>query len=220
MSHNIPNRNARDGRLARLAAQASTWGLLALCLAVLSGCSGNTDIERLRQEMYNQPKYKPLAASTFFKDGRASRDPVPGTVARSQLRADTFFYTGKDASGNPVDKFPFPITKKVLERGQQRYNIFCSPCHDRVGTGHGIIINQGFKHPPSYHIDRLREAPVGHFYDVITNGFGAMYSYNSRIPPKDRWAIVAYIRALQLSQHATLDDVPPAERQQLESQPQ
>jgi len=114
-----------------------------------------------------------------------------------------------------VDNFPSPITREILLRGQERYNIFCSPCHDRVGNGQGMIVQRGFRRPPSFHIDRLREAPVGYFFDVITNGFGAMYDYGDRVPPPDRWAIIAYIRALQLSQHATLADVPLEERQQL-----
>ncbi len=164
-----------------------------------------------RLDMHIQPKYKPLQPSSFFDDGRSARPVVPGTVARHHLRTDEHLYTGK-VNGVLVDTFPFSITRHVLERGQQRYNIFCSPCHDEVGTGRGMIVQRGFQQPPSYHIDRLRQAPVGHFFDVITNGFGAMYSYASRVSPEDRWAIVAYIRALQLSQRATSDDVPESDR--------
>ncbi len=180
-------------------------GLLLGGLLLATGC---------RQDMHDQPRYKPLAASTFFADGRSSRPLVPGTVARGDLRDDEYFYTGR-SNGALVDKFPSPLTHEILLRGQERYNIFCSPCHDRVGNGQGMIVQRGFRRPPSFHIDRLREAPVGYFFDVITNGFGAMYDYGERIPPQDRWAIIAYIRALQLSQHATLAEVPFEERQQL-----
>jgi hypothetical protein len=167
-----------------------------------------------RQDMHDQPRYGPLEASSFFADGRASRPLVPGTVARGDLSNDGPFYTGK-SNGMLVNAFPFPITREVLLRGQEQYNIFCSPCHDRVGNGQGMIVQRGFRRPSSFHIDRLREVPVGYFFEVITNGFGAMYDYADRIPPRDRWAIIAYIRALQLSRHATLEDVPLAERQQL-----
>ncbi len=167
-----------------------------------------------RQDMHDQPKYKPLRGSDFFDDGRSARPFVEGTVARGHLHTDEHFYTGK-VKGELVTTLPFPATKEVLERGHERYNIYCSPCHDRVGTGRGMIVQRGFRQPPSFHIDRLRQAPVGHFFDVMTNGFGTMYSYADRIPPKDRWAIVAYIRALQLSQNATLDDVPAEERRKL-----
>lgn len=164
--------------------------------------------------MHDQPRYEPLEASTFFKDGRASRPQVPGTVARGQLKIDGLLYSGKIA-GKPVDAFPFPITKDILARGQERYNIFCAPCHARIGDGAGMIVQRGMRQPPSFHIQRLREAPAGYYFDVITNGFGAMYSYADRVAVNDRWAIVAYIRALQLSQNAALEDVPASQRQQL-----
>jgi len=180
-------------------------GLVLLMLCVGTGC---------RQDMHDQPKYESLEASTFFPDGRASRPLVPGTVARGQLREDTHLYEGKVA-GKPAETFPFPIDLKILERGQQRYNIYCSPCHDHVGNGDGMVVRRGFRHPPPYHIERLRQAPAGYFYDVITNGFGAMQDYAAQIPVRDRWAIVAYVRALQLSQNATLNDVPETERQTL-----
>ena len=192
------------------------WAISFLLL--LTACSGETSFEKLRQAMYDQPRYEPLEASPFFEDGRSARPMVPGTVARGQLREDTHFYTGKGPDGEPVDSFPYPVTTGMLEKGQERFNIFCSPCHDRAGTGYGMIIKRGFKKPPSLHIPRLREIQVGHLYDVITNGFGTMYSYASRIPPRDRWAIVAYIRALQLSQRATLSDVPEAFRVQLQKE--
>jgi hypothetical protein len=167
-----------------------------------------------RQDMHDQPRYEPLERSTFFNDGRSARPFVEGTVARGHLKTDEQFYTGK-VNGEPVNTLPFPATKEVLDRGHERYNIYCSPCHDRVGNGQGMIVQRGFRQPPSLHIDRLRQAPLGHFFDVMTNGFGTMYSYADRIAPQDRWAIVAYIRALQMSQNARLDDVPAEERSQL-----
>lgn len=167
-----------------------------------------------RQDMHDQPKYKPLKASSFFADGRGSRPLVPGTVARGHLNDDLLLYTGK-ADGGFATVFPAPVTKAVLERGQNRFNIYCTPCHDRVGTGNGMIVQRGYRRPPSFHIDRLRTSPVGYFFDVITNGFGVMPSYAAQIPVSDRWAIVAYLRALQLSQHATLADVPPNQQSQL-----
>lgn len=167
-----------------------------------------------RLDMHLQPKYLPYAKTDFFADGRSERQPVPGTVARGQLRVDELFYTGRE-NGVVVDKFPFPITRADLERGRERYDIYCTPCHDYTGSGRGMIVQRGFPQPPSYHIQRLREAPVGHFYEVITNGFGAMYSYAARVEPADRWRIAAYIRVLQLSQNAKIDDVPEPERQNL-----
>jgi cytochrome c len=168
-----------------------------------------------RQDMHVQPKYEPLDASAFFADGRSARPPVPGTVARGELRINEALYSGK-VNGVPVNAFPFPITRKDLERGRERYNIYCSPCHDYTGNGRGMVVQRGFPAPPSYHIDRLRNAPVGHFFDVMTNGYGTMYSYAARVSPEDRWRIAAYIRALQLSQHATINDVPEEQRSKLE----
>jgi mono/diheme cytochrome c family protein len=136
-------------------------------------------------------------------------------VARGQLHEDEQFYTGM-SDGEPVETFPFAVTRQVIERGRQRFEIFCTPCHGRLGNGEGMVAQRGFRHPPTYHSEQLREAPVGHFFDVITNGFGAMYSFNDRIPAEDRWAIVAYIRTLQLSQAARLDELPPAMRQEFE----
>lgn len=160
-----------------------------------------------RQDMHDQPRYEPLEASAFFKDGRASRPLIEGTVARGQLFIDEHLYKGK-INGQDATSFPFAITPDKLERGRERYNIYCSPCHDKIGNGHGMIVQRGFRQPPSFHTERLREAPVGYFYDVITNGFGTMYSYADRVKPHDRWAIIAYLRALQLSQNATIADVP------------
>jgi hypothetical protein len=167
-----------------------------------------------RQDMHDQPKYKPLAESNFFEDQRASRPLIAGTVARGQLREDTRFYTGKDGD-DPITTFPLPVTRELLERGRNRFNIYCSPCHDPLGTGLGMVVRRGMRRPPSYHIERLRASPVGYFYDVITNGFGAMQDYSAQIQPRDRWAIVAYIRVLQRSQNAALADVPPDERAKL-----
>jgi cytochrome c553 len=166
------------------------------------------------QQMNNEPRYDPLESSDFFADGMTARPRVPGTIAREHLRIDEAFFTGI-SGGRPVNEFPFPVTRGTLQRGRERFDIFCSPCHGRVGQGDGMVVSRGFRSPPSYHLDRLREAPIGHFVDVMSNGFGAMPSYASRVPPQDRWAIAAYIRALQLSQRATLADVPEAERQTL-----
>ena len=196
----------QSGGLPRRACRAAFAALLLASLFGLAGC---------RLDMHVQPKYKPLAPTDFFGDGRSARPVVEGTVARGHLRLDEHLYTGK-VNGQPATTFPFPITRKDLERGQQRFQIYCTPCHDAGGTGRGMIVMRGFPPPPSYHIDRLREAPVGHFFDVITNGLGNMYGYDTRVTPEDRWRIIAYVRALQLSQSATLDDVPPAERQKLQ----
>lgn len=160
-----------------------------------------------RIDMHVQPYYRPLTKSDFFADGRSARNPVDGTVARGDLREDSYLYTGK-IGGNPGDYMPFPVTAKVLDRGQERFNIYCAPCHGRVGDGNGFIPSRGLKHPPSYHIERLRKAPAGYFFDVMTSGFGVMPDYSAQIAPSDRWAIVAYIRALQLSQNAVAADVP------------
>jgi mono/diheme cytochrome c family protein len=175
-------------------------GLLALLM--LAGC---------RQDMHDQPRFKPLAQSDFYADLRSARPQVPGTVPRGQLHEDTYFYTGK-VGNNPGDYMPFPVTEEVLARGQERYNIYCAPCHSRLGDGNGMVVQRGFRPPPSYHTDRLRKAPLGYFYDVITNGFGAMPEYASQIPARDRWMIVAYIRALQLSQNAASADVPAGQK--------
>jgi hypothetical protein len=170
---------------------------LLLLLVVLAGC---------RLDMHVQPRYNPLAKSDFFPDQRSARPLVEGTVARGDLREDTYFYTGK-LGNNPGDYMPFPVTKEDLERGRTRFNIYCAPCHSRLGDGNGYIPSRGFtRKPPSYHIERLEKAPVGYLYGVITEGFGIMPDYSSQIPPRDRWCIVAYIRALQLSQHATVAD--------------
>jgi mono/diheme cytochrome c family protein len=175
--------------------------LLAL-VALTAGC---------RIDMQIQPYYRPLAKSDFFADDRSARMPVEGTVARGELREDTYFYTGK-IGGNPGDYMPFPVTAEVLARGRERYNITCTPCHGRVGDGNGFIPTRGFRQPPSFHIDRLRKAPIGYFFDVDTNGFGVMPDYAAQVAPRDRWCIAAYIRALQLSQNAPRSDVPAGQK--------
>jgi mono/diheme cytochrome c family protein len=176
--------------------------------STLIGLTGMLSLAACRQDMHDQPKFKPLAESDFYADQRSARTPVEGTVARGQLREDTYFYTGK-VGDNPGDYMPFPATGDLLERGQQRYNIYCAPCHSRLGDGNGVVSGRGFpRKPPSFHDERLRKVPLGYFFDVMTNGFGSMPDYASQIPPRDRWAIVAYIRALQLSQAATAADVP------------
>jgi mono/diheme cytochrome c family protein len=170
-----------------------------------------------QQQMADQPRYEPLRRSAFFDDGSSARLPVPDTVARGHLNADEAFYTGR-AKGALVGTLPFPLTREVLQRGEERFNVFCAPCHDRTGSGNGMIVQRGFRHPPSYHIERLRQAPIGHFFDVMTHGFGSMPDYADQVPPRDRWAIAAYIRALQLSRNATPADVPPQERQTLQGE--
>jgi len=179
--------------------------LLAAGILLLVGC---------RDDMHNQPRYKPLASSDFFSDHRSARPAIEDTVARGHLRLDEARYTGK-IDGNDIDQFPFPITKADIERGQTRFNIYCTPCHGRLGDGNGMVVLRGFRQAASYYSDKLMKAPVGHFFDVITNGFGAMPSYASRITPDDRWRITAYIRALQLSESATINDVPADKRQDL-----
>lgn len=160
-----------------------------------------------RQDMHDQPRFEPLEANAFFSDGRASRPLIDDTVARGHLRLDKHFYTGK-VDGELVATFPFPITEDVLKRGRERYDIFCTPCHDKTGFGNGMIVQRGFRPPPSFHIARLRGVPVGHFFDVMTNGLGAMYDYADRVSARDRWAIAAYIRVLQHSQNVAIEDVP------------
>jgi mono/diheme cytochrome c family protein len=173
----------------------------AIWLALLASTLATT---ACRQDMHNQPKYKPLASTTFFGDGRASRPSIADTVARGQLHLDEARYTGK-LGGKDVTAIPIQITRADVVRGQDRFNIYCTPCHGRLGDGHGMIVQRGLRQPPSYHDERLVNAAIGHFFDVMTNGYGAMYSYASRVPVDDRWRIAAYIRALQLSQNAPPD---------------
>jgi mono/diheme cytochrome c family protein len=165
--------------------------------------------------MHDQPRAEAYEASDFFADGRASRLPPPGTVARGGLRAEPSFYSGLNGDGSFVTVPPVPVTAALLQRGQERYAIHCTPCHDRVGSGRGMIVRRGYSPPPSFHIPRLREAPVGYFVDVVTRGFGRMPAYAAQVPPADRWAIAVWVRVLQLSQYAGLDQLPAAERQRI-----
>jgi mono/diheme cytochrome c family protein len=185
--------------------RALGFGLLLLLLA---GCG--------EQRMVEQAKYEVFEPSTFFDDGRSARDLVPNTVARGLARLDTHLYEGV-VDGAPATTYPFPITPAVLERGQERYAIFCSPCHGYDGYGDGMIVQRGLSPPPSLHEERLRQVPPGYLFGVITNGIGTMYSYDYRVAPADRWAIIAYIQALQLSQNATIDDIPAEARQALQA---
>ena len=180
----------------KLAAMVSLAGVV-----VLAGC---------RQDMHDQPKFIPQRGTTFFADGRSARPQIENTVARSQLREDTYFYTGM-INGAEGSTMPFPVTMEVLQRGQERYNIYCSACHSRVGNGAGMIVQRGYSKAGNFHTPRLQAAPLGHFYTVISNGYGAMPDYSAQITPVDRWAIVAYIKALQLSQNAEQADVPSGE---------
>jgi mono/diheme cytochrome c family protein len=172
--------------------------LVAVAAIALAGC---------RQDMHDAPRYTALQASTFFADGKSARPLVANTVARGQLREDEFFYRGR-IDGRLAEVFPMPVTAAVMARGQERFNVYCSPCHGRTGAGDGMIVQRGFRAPPSLHEERLRTSPPGYFFDVMTNGFGAMSDYSAQVPAADRWAIAAYVRALQFSQRATVDDVP------------
>lgn len=192
----------RIGRIGRRALLASVLALPA----VLAGC---------RQDMQDQPKYDADQGSAFFADGRANRPLVPGTVAHGSFHENAAYFEGKE-SGKPVAALPVELSAPLLTRGQERYDIYCSPCHDRTGSGNGMIVQRGLRRPPSFHIQRLREAPPGYLFDVITNGFGTMLSYRAQVPVDDRWAIIAYIRALQLSQNATVADVPADQRATLD----
>ena len=186
------------GKASRKTNQLRRGAALVLFAAALTAC---------RQDMHDQPKYRPLRGSEIFADKRSARPFVPGTVARGTLREDTVLYTGK-AGNDFVTEIPVKVTAELLARGQSEYQVFCSPCHGRTGRGDGMIVQRGFKKPSSYHVDRLRQMPIGYFYDVMTNGFGAMADYSAQVPPMDRWAIAAYVRTLQYSQYAPASDVP------------
>lgn len=177
----------------------SRWNHIAVvvcALLFLAGC---------RQDMHNQPKYRPLQASTLFADGMSARPAIEGTVPRGALNADEPLFTGKDY-GVTVTEMPFAITAADLDRGQQRYNIFCAPCHDQSGNGRGMVVQRGYRQPPSFHIDRMKQAAPGYLFDVITNGFGAMPDYKAQIDARDRWRIIAYVKALQMSPGAAAPD--------------
>jgi len=182
----------------------SLFAMAALCALGFAGCE-NT----LRQDMANQPRQNPLSPSEFFADGRSERPAVENTVARGSLQDDSLSVPKES------NAFPLPISEELLHRGHQRYGIYCTPCHGIQGDGLGMVALRGMKHPPSFHQDRLRQVPNGYLYDVITNGFGAMYGYSAQIPPRDRWAIVAYLRALQLSRNAPVGQLPAELREKL-----
>ena len=188
-----------------MSSKVSSFAIALLAVCGIAGCGDNT----LRQDMANQPRVNPLAPSDFFADGRSERPAIENTVARGSVENDALFVP-KDSNS-----FPLPLTKELLQRGQERYGIFCTPCHGMQGDGQGMVAMRGMKHPPSYHQDRLRAEPNGYIYDVITNGFGAMYGYSAQIPPRDRWAIVAYMRALQLSRNAPVGQLPAELREKL-----
>jgi mono/diheme cytochrome c family protein len=186
--------------------RASAFCAFAAIAVALASC---------RPDMSNQPKAKPLSQSDFFPDGTSARQPPPDTVAYGDVRERTAFDNGL-TNGTYVTRLPIKLTPELLSRGRKQYEAICAECHDRTGSGNGMVVERGFPQPPSYHVDRLRNAPIGHFYDVITNGYGVMYSQAGRVGPEDRWAIAAYIRALQLSHHARISDVNPGERARLE----
>jgi len=181
------------------------FALLLVALAV-QGC---------RQDMHDQPKFRPLRQSELFDDKRSARPLVEGTVARGTLREDAAYFTGKTKDGF-VSEIPVEVTPALLARGRTQFEVFCAPCHGRTGRGDGMVVQRGFKKPSSYHVDRLRQVPIGYFYDVITIGFGAMSDYAAQVPPPDRWAIAAYVRTLQLSQYAPASAVPAERRDELE----
>jgi hypothetical protein len=186
---------------------STSRGLIALCAGACFFLTGGCDY--LKQDMANQPKNKALSPSPFFEDGRSERPLVENTVARGSLANDELFVP-KDSNN-----FPLPLNPALLERGEERYKIFCTPCHGLQGDGNGMVAMRGMKRPPTYHQDRLRQAPNGYIYDVMTNGFGQMLGYSAQIPPRDRWAIIAYIRALQLSRNAKVADLPAELREKL-----
>ncbi|MCU0494272.1 MAG: cytochrome c [Chloroflexaceae bacterium] len=203
------------GRRSISFTRAVRYGWLGFCVLVLVAC---------HQDMYEQPKYTPLEPSSYFANGTSARMPVEGTLAYGQVRTDNYFFTGKLENGEDGSEMPFPVTRADLTRGQEKYNIYCAPCHGLQGNGNGMVSRRGAITAANLHQDRfvnpeLTTSRVGHFYDVITNGYRYMYPYASRIEPADRWRIAAYIRALQLSQNAALDDVPANERVNLERQP-
>lgn len=182
--------------------RSGAWLMVTLAL-LTAGC---------RQDMHDQPKHEPLEASPVFGNGSASRPMIDGTVARGQLREDQVFYSGRTAEDEFATTLPMPLTRELLERGQSRFNAFCSPCHGRVGDGLGMVVQRGFKRPNSFHDQRLVASPVGYYFDVMTNGFSQMSSYAAQISPADRWAIVAYIKALQLSQSIPVEQLPAPDR--------
>jgi mono/diheme cytochrome c family protein len=203
-----PRENIESARFPRMRIENRLDLVWLLCVVwlILGGCT---------QQMADQPRYDPLRASTFFPNGSSARPLPAGVIPHDYVTKEELLDTGM-LNGKAAVKFPFSVDGSLMLRGRERYNIYCSPCHDYLGTGMGIAARRGFKRmPPSFQTDGLRSAPAGHFFDVMTNGFGAMPSYANQIPVRDRWAITAYIRALQLSQSATINDVPAGERQRL-----
>jgi mono/diheme cytochrome c family protein len=189
------------------------WAWRAVVVAVaLTGAAG------CRQDMHDAPRYDPLEASAVLPGGASAQPLVAGTVARGQLHADQLLYTGMQ-DGRPSAVMPFALTRADLDRGEERFNIFCAPCHGRTGDGNGMVVQRGHRQAASFHIDRLRGMPVGYLYDVMTNGFGAMPDYRAQVNVEDRWRIVAYIRALQLSRNATTADMSAADLEQLRGAP-
>jgi mono/diheme cytochrome c family protein len=199
-------RNAVRGRVRRGAALPAA-ALISGLVLLTAGC---------RQDMHDAPRYEAYEATATFADGRASRSAPAGTVARGWLRDDEALYTGK-TNGQPVDAIPFAISHADMRRGQERFTIYCTPCHGQLGDGNGMVVQRGLRQAANFHQDRLRQERIGYFFDVITNGFGAMQGYAEQVPVRDRWLIAAYVRALQYSQNASINDVPPERRAELEA---
>lgn len=195
-----------DARRIASGLRPLAFGLLAAA-AFAAGC---------RQDMHDAPRYDPLEASAFLPKGSSAQPLVPGTVARGQLAEDELLHTGRVA-GTVADAYPFPITRADLDRGEERFNIYCAPCHGRTGEGNGMVVQRGHKQAASYHIDRLRQAPAGYFFDVMTNGFGAMPDYRAQIAPDDRWRIIAHVRVLQLTHNALINDLSPADLERIKA---
>ena len=188
--------------------------LRVLCL-LCALCGASFSFVGCRYDMQDQPKFRPYRRTDFFGDERSARPRVPGTVARGELHEDSLLFSGKSGAAF-ADAFPVPVDEALLRRGQERYRIYCSPCHGLLGRGDGMVVRRGYRPPSSFHVERLRAQPAGYFFDAISHGFGAMPDYAAQIPVKDRWAIVAYVRALQLSQNVPLADVPADKRAELE----
>ncbi|WP_435007014.1 c-type cytochrome [Tundrisphaera lichenicola] len=201
----IGNDTKSDAPRLTTSRRLAGW-LAACCLILQAGC---------RKDMYDQPKYEANDPTTFFSDGTSQRPAVAGTVARDELHLDSVYYLGKTAEGKDTEVFPMAVDRDLIELGRERYQVYCTPCHGGLGDGRGMVVRRGFSPPPSFHAEYLRKIPVGHFFDVITNGYGAMYSYGSRVPVKHRWAIAAYIRTLQYSQDASPEDLTPAQQKAL-----
>jgi mono/diheme cytochrome c family protein len=207
------------GNTLRRKHQSTIFVLVLLLMVLITGCFRGRPSEdppiHINPNMDDQPKYKAQSESYFFENGSAMREPIPGTVARDEAYDNPEYYLGKDKSGNLIDKIPVPVTIQLLERGQERFNIYCAPCHSRIGDGKGIVVQRGYMPPPNFHQDNIRAFPDGHIFDVISNGIRNMPTYGHMIPVADRWAIVAYFRALQRSEHASINDVPAEMRNEI-----